>query len=202
MVKSFEMAHYDGGLIQRGHDLDKDGGPASTLFSLLREHPARSIVVLVDIKHVEAICDSKWGCTFQFSISHKQRENCHTLIIASAKEPNYVVLLPTFYLPPAKSDITFVDAISSAPFSRGVHAVYLTNHPARESFGRYDGIYRGELSTMVGILENARKYYYRVLTSLSPGRMNIPELSSRPNRLPSCICRQHCCRSRVDIIKL
>ncbi|KAL8982261.1 MAG: hypothetical protein Q9205_003171 [Flavoplaca limonia] len=137
-VKSFEMAHYDGALVQDSHLLDKAEGPARTLFSLLRkypqddgkdsgkdhrknhsndhgddhgddhgedhgeDHPELRILVVVDMKHLEPICDSKRGCDWKFSISPKQRENCYAFIIASAKEPDYVVLLPAFYLPAAK----------------------------------------------------------------------------------------------------
>lgn len=116
-VKSFEMAHYDGGLVTSAYVVDKEGGPARTLFTLLDDHPENPKdagyqegledskmynVVVVDMKHLEAICDSKRGCTWKFAISSKQRENCYAFIIASTKEPNYVVILPAFCLPPAK----------------------------------------------------------------------------------------------------
>ena len=121
-VKSFEMARYDGALIRDNQIFDKAEGPARTLFRLLHDypegdgkdyrenhsddhgedHPELRILVVVDIKHLEPVCDSKQGCIWRFSISLKQRENCYAFIIASAKEPDYVVLLPAFYLPAAK----------------------------------------------------------------------------------------------------
>lgn len=78
-IKAFESASSDCGVVLEDI-LDQSEGPARAIFTLLRGALHKEIMLFLDIKHIEAVCDSKHGGAFAYTVSSSQRSECAALM--------------------------------------------------------------------------------------------------------------------------
>ncbi|KAL8873387.1 MAG: hypothetical protein Q9198_007034 [Flavoplaca austrocitrina] len=98
-IRAAESGEVDGAVVLEDGYLNAKTGDAERLFHLCRTASGKAIMAGVDIKVVMLASDNVKGGVFSFGISLRQRESCEALILCNPMEPDFVVLLPIYYVP-------------------------------------------------------------------------------------------------------
>ena len=94
-VKAFEGGRIDCGVYQGPMQLPDN--PTEKLFAVLKAGINEKNVLPVELKDF-APCRHKGGIHWQFTLSELQAKTCQAVIISAAKDPNFIVFLPTYYI--------------------------------------------------------------------------------------------------------
>ncbi|KAL9035862.1 MAG: hypothetical protein Q9180_004622 [Flavoplaca navasiana] len=94
-----EFAPCDGALVIPDGIVLPRGGDAEDLFTLTEKCKGKAVLAGYDAKYFMARNDNGQGSQTLYSTTKDQREHCKVLILATPKEPDFLVVLPYNYVP-------------------------------------------------------------------------------------------------------